>query len=301
MLFDRIVSRWGLGWLAAALGVPLLLATGLVTARALAPEPARVSPPAAAPTAPATETAPTADPVPAAAPAPATLPVVTYDPAPAGFPADPRPSDPTLLTEGLTPTRKVAAYDAPGGRPLAFLAPTINGVEVTAPIVERRTGWTAVLLPSATRRIAWLPPDGEWATVPLRDQIVVERRPHRLTWFRDGHAVRSWPVSLGMRGQETPLGRTFVLGRTPPPEPVYGGVDVLALGALPDDPDAIPPGLAGAHIGLHSWQDDDTLGEDVTNGCIRLTRSGQRQLLAEVRPGSGVLVVDALPTPPPTA
>ncbi|WP_229405182.1 L,D-transpeptidase [Micromonospora sp. NBRC 110038] len=301
MLFDRIVSRWGLGWLAAALGVPLLLATGLVTARALTPEPARVAPPHAAPTAPATEATPTGEPVPAAAPAPATLPVVTYDPAPAGFPADPRPSDPTPLTEGLTPTRKVAAYDAPGGRPLAFLAPTINGVEVTVPIVERRTGWTAVLLPSATRRIAWLPPDGDWATVPLRDQIVVERRPHRLTWYRDGHAKRSWPVSLGMRGQETPLGRTFVLGRTPPPEPVYGGVDVFALGAIPDDPDAIPPGLAGAHIGLHAWQDDDTLGEDVTNGCIRLTRSGQRQLLDEVRPGSVVLVVDALPTPPPTA
>ncbi|WP_174527212.1 L,D-transpeptidase, partial [Micromonospora maritima] len=232
--------------------------------------------------------------VPPAAPAPADLPVVTYDPAPRGFPADPAPADTGPLSEGLRPDRNVAAYDAPGGRPLAFLAPTISGVRLTVPIVERRAGWTAVLLPSANRTVAWLP-SGGWTTVALRDQIVVERRTHRLTWNRDGRAVRSWPVSLGMSGQLTPLGRTFVLGRTPPPQDVYGGVDIFALGAIPDDPDAVPTGLRGAHIGLHSWYNDDTLGENVTNGCIRLTRGAQRQLLAELEPGTSLVVVDRLP------
>ncbi|MER5704572.1 L,D-transpeptidase [Micromonospora sp. NPDC002296] len=305
MLFARLTSRWVLGWLAAALGVPLLLAAALLAGRAATPDPVRPAPPPAADpaenAAPTEDAAPTDEPVPAAAPAPATLPVVDYDPAPTGFPADPHPLDATPLTEGLRPSRNVAAYDAPGGRPLAFLAPTINGVKLTVPIVERRTGWTAVLLPSANRRLAWLPPGDDRSVVPLRDQIVVERRQHRLTWHRDGRAMKSWPVSLGMPGQSTPLGRTFVLGRTPPPEAVYGGVDVYALGAVPDDPDAVPAGLRGAHIGVHSWHNDDTLGENVTNGCIRLTRSAQRQLLAEVPPGTGVLVVDALPTPPPTA
>ncbi|TDC46628.1 L,D-transpeptidase, partial [Micromonospora sp. KC207] len=37
MLFARLTSRWALGWLAAALGVPLLLATALTTAGALTP------------------------------------------------------------------------------------------------------------------------------------------------------------------------------------------------------------------------------------------------------------------------
>ncbi|TDB76395.1 L,D-transpeptidase, partial [Micromonospora sp. KC723] len=224
---------------------------------------------------------------------------VDYEPAPAGFPADPHPYDTTPLTEGLTPTRRIAAYDAPGGRPLALLAPTINGVTLTMPVTQRRPGWTAVLLPSATRRIAWLP-DGGWRTVALRDQIVVERTRHRLTWYRHGKAVNSWPVSLGMPGQSTPLGRTFILGRTAPPEAVYGGVDIFALGAIPDDPDAVPAGLRGAHIGLHSWHNDDTLGKNVTNGCIRLTRSAQRKLLAEVPPGTPLVVVDQLPTRPAT-
>ncbi|WP_238453979.1 L,D-transpeptidase [Micromonospora sp. ATA51] len=128
---------------------------------------------------------------------------------------------------------------------------------------------------------------------------MVERRSHRLPWFATA-GVRSWQVSLGLPRQATPLGRTFILGRTPPPEAIYGGVDVFALGAVPDDPDAVPTGPRGAHIGLHSWHNDDTLGEDATNGCIRLTRSAQRQLLDEVPAGTSLVVVDALPTPPAT-
>ncbi|WP_329012991.1 L,D-transpeptidase [Micromonospora rifamycinica] len=294
MLFDRMIERWGRGPLAAVVGVPTLLALTLLIGAALradTPLPGqRAAPPSPTVAAPGED-----ETVPAAAPAPAGLPVVDYDPAPAGFPADPRPLDVTPLTEGLTPTRKIAAYDAPGGRPRALLAPTISGVELTMPVVERRAGWTAVLLPSASRRVAWLP-QGGWTPVVLRDQIVVQRRTHQLTWNRHGKPVRTWPVSLGLPGQETPLGRTFILGTTPPPEPVYGGVDIFALGAVPDDPDAVPSGLKGAHIGLHAWQDDDTLGQDVTNGCIRLTRTAQQTLLAEIRPGTELVVVDALPT-----
>ncbi|RIV38078.1 L,D-transpeptidase [Micromonospora radicis] len=255
------------------------------------------APSAGAPSVPAS---PSAESVAPAAPAPDGLPEIDYGPAPIGFPDDPDTLDTAPLTEGVRPQRRLAVYDAPGGRPLAFLMPTISGVELTVPVARREAGWTAVLLPSANRKLAWLPPGG-FRKIALRDQIVVERVPYRLTWYRDGAAKHSWQVSLGQRGQETPLGRTFVLGRTPPPESVYGGVDIYALGSVPDDPDSVPASLRGAHIGIHSWHHDGELGQQTTNGCIRLTRSGQRLLLAEVPPGSPVVVVDALPTPPPTA
>ncbi|MER7332181.1 MULTISPECIES: L,D-transpeptidase [unclassified Micromonospora] len=303
MRFDRMIRRRA-GVLATAVGVPLLLAAVGATGWALTPDRTPSAPPVVAPPTPTaaapSSAAPTPERVPVAAPAPDDLPVVDYDPAPTGFPADPDTLDTTPLTEGLHPTRKIAAYTAPGGRPLAFLAPTINGVELTMPIAQRRAGWTAVLLPSANRTLAWLPPGG-FTTVPLRDQLIVERKPHRLTWYRAGQAVQSWEVSLGQRGQETPLGRTFILGRTPPPQDVYGGVDIFALGAVPDDPDSVPASLRGAHIGVHSWYHDGELGKKTTNGCIRLTKSGQRKLLAEVPPGTEVVVVDELPAPPPTA
>ncbi|MFG2051101.1 L,D-transpeptidase family protein [Micromonospora sp. NPDC048935] len=302
MPFDRksAYRRRGV-WVAATIAVPALLVTALLVGQALTPgatAPDRRI--AAADPPPSSAEQRPEEPVLPATPAPAGLPVVDYDPAPGGFPADPATMDTTPLTEGVHPTRRIPAYDAPGGRPRAFLEPTISGVDLTMPVADRRAGWTAVLLPSANGRLAWLPPGG-FDTVALRDQIVVERKVHRLTWYRAGAAVRSWKVSLGQSGQETPLGRTFVLGRTPPPEEVYGGVDIYALGSVPDDPESVPAGLRGAHIGVHTWYNDDELGENTTNGCIRLTRSGQRELLAEVRPGSSVVVVDRLPTPPPTA
>lgn len=279
--------------LAAGLSVPIAGA-GCAQRR---PQ-ATVPPPATPASAAAVASAP-AEPVPPAASAPADLPAVTYAPAPTGFPADPRPLSTQRAREGLRPTGRLAAYDAPGGRPRAFLEPKLAGVRLTVPIVERRAGWVAVLLPSSNRRLAWISPGTAWTSVPLRDQLVVYRSTHRLEWHRDDRLVRSWPVSLGLRATPTPLGRTFILGRSKLPGAVYADTDVFALGAVPDDPDAVPPGLRGAHIGVHTWYNDHTLGQNVTDGCIRLTRSGQQLLLRSLAPGTPVVVLDApAPAPP---
>jgi lipoprotein-anchoring transpeptidase ErfK/SrfK len=300
---DRVLFGGGaIALLGASLALTLALAPAATHRRAAEPP---------APDGPSPSASPAAErPLPAAPP-PKGLPVIDYLPAPRGFPADPAPLATVRLTTGLRPTARLGAYDAPGGRARAILAPTIAGVPLTMPIVDRRSGWVAVLLPSANRTVAWVPP-GPWTSVPLRDQLVVVRRTHRLTWFRDGAPVRTWPVTLGVPETPTPLGRTFVLGRSTLAGHVYAGTDVFALGAVPDDPDAVPAGLAGAHIGLHTWYHDGDLGRNTTNGCIRLTRSGQRQLLAELVPGTAVVVLDSAapaalsappsaPSPPPSA
>jgi hypothetical protein len=248
--------------------------------------------PAARPAARPSLASPSAEAVPPAAAPASDLPVITYQAAPAGFPPDPEPLSTAQLREGVHPTGTIAAYDGPGGQPRAFLAPTISGVELTMPVVQRRSGWTAVLLPSANRTMGWIPPGDGWTTVPLRDQLVVYRGTHQLSWHRDGTPVQSWPVTLGSSRTPTPVGRTFVLGRSTLPGAVYADTDVFALSAVPDEPDSVPAGLRGAHIGLHTWYNDLTLGADVTDGCIRLTKTGQRLLLQEITPGTEVLVLD---------
>ncbi|WP_344076272.1 L,D-transpeptidase [Luedemannella helvata] len=283
----------GRRWLA---GTALLLATAAVIT-ASSPGPPRPGPrpplSAAVPAAPGVV-------VPPARPAPRNLPVISYEPAPRGFPPDPAPLSTRPLTEGLHPLRRIAVYDAPGGRPRAFLKPDILGVPLTVPVVERRAGWTAVLLPSVNRRIGWLPPrHAAWATVALRDQIIIVRRGHRMTWLRDGVPVHTWRVTLGMDHTPTPLGRTFILGRSRLPGMVYGDTDVFALGAVPDKPHLVPAGLRGAHIGIHTWFHDGELGRNTTDGCIRLTRWGQRKMLATVPPGTPVVVLDHAPAGPP--
>ncbi|HEX8628984.1 MAG TPA: L,D-transpeptidase [Catenuloplanes sp.] len=281
--------------IAATLSV-LVLVTGCAT------KPTWVEGAPAAPSvAPVAAQSPAPEPVPAAAPAPESLPLVTYDPAPKGFPEDEQALSTQRPREGLRPTGRIAAYDAPGGRPRAFLEPTLAGVNLTVPIVERRVGWVAVMLPSSSRRLAWIPPGTGWTTVPLRDQLVVYRSTHRMEWHRDDKLVKSWPVSLGVRATPTPLGRSFILGRSKLPGAVYADTEVFALGAVPEDPDALPAGLRGAHIGVHTWYNDRTLGKDSTDGCIRLTKSGQQLLLRELAPGTPVVVLDAPPAGAPTA
>ncbi|GAA3745186.1 hypothetical protein GCM10022225_30950 [Plantactinospora mayteni] len=282
----------------AVLGGALVLAVVVVND---APGPRRTAdrPPAAdqlLPPPAAPHPTPSAEPTLPAAPPPADLPVVDYGPAPRGFPRDPTPMSTVRLGEGLRPIRRVAAYDAPGGRPRALLAPTISGVPVTMPIVARRAGWVAVLLPSANRTIGWVPP-GPWSTTELRDLVVVVRRTHRLHWYRDDRLVRSWPVSVGTSATPTPLGRTFILGRSTLPGRVYADTEVFALGAVPDEPNSVPSGLRGAHIGLHAWYDARQLGRDNSNGCIRIARKAQELLLAELPPGTELLVLDRFSAP----
>ena len=181
--------------------------------------------------------------------------------------------------------------DAPGGVPRALLEPTILGVEITMPVVGFQPGWVAVLLPSANRTLAWLP--RVWLEQrPLRDQLVVETKLHRMTWFRDSNPVQFWTVTLGQPRTPTPLGRSYLLGRSSLPGKVYAGLDVWALASVPDDPAALPTALQGAHIGIHAWYNDRNLGKDTSDGCIRLTRSGQQKLLASLAPGTVVTVLE---------
>jgi len=225
-----------------------------------------------------------------AAPAPAGLPVIDYAGVPRGFPADPQPQSTATITDGLHATSPRVLYDGPGGTPLAYLPPFINGAPVTVPIVDRRAGWVAVLLPSANRRIGWLT-DAGWTGRTLRDQLVVRLRGHELTWWRDGQRRASWTVATGSPQTPTPLGRTFVLGRAATSGSVYAGLDVLALGSVPEDRGTLPASLRGAHTGIHSWYSTRAFGASVSNGCIRVPRAGQQTLLDHLTPGTVLTVL----------
>jgi L,D-transpeptidase catalytic domain len=282
------VPRW-------RIAVPTAAAAALAVAAAVAfwpRQPAVVAdapPPAlVASQSPSPSTPPSA--VPARA-APAGLPVLDYfERPPAGFPADPAPESTTPITRALRATHRLPVYDAPGGKALAYAASTISGVPLIMPIVGERQGWRSVLLPSVNRTVGWVPPTG-WTAVELRDQLVVHLRTHQLVWWRDGRVLHKWRVALGTSRTPTPRGRSFVLARTSSQNRVYAGVDLLALGSVPDHPDAVAAGLADAHTGIHAWHDSSVFGKSVSNGCVRISKAAQKQLVS-VAPGTEVLVID---------
>ncbi|MGW4944148.1 L,D-transpeptidase [Actinoplanes sp. NPDC004185] len=278
------VTRTGAGLfgLAACVAAGAGFLTSTHDHPATAPAPAAPSPSVAAPT---------PEPILSAAPAPAGLPVIDYWTAPRGFPADPAATSLTGITEGLHPTRSIPVYDAPGGRPRARLTPEISGMPLILPITDRRSGWVAVLLPTANRRIGWLPPKG-WSPRPLRDHLIVQRRTHQLIWRRDGVRQGAWTVTTGTAATPTPLGRSFVLGRTPTNGSAYANVDALALSSVPENRRSLPAALRGAHTGIHGWHDPSAFGRSASNGCVRMPRAAQRTLLKHIGHGTLVTVVD---------
>lgn len=267
--------------LAATLAAPL-------TACGARHAPPKAPPPAVAAQSVPASPSPSASVPPAAAPA-AGLPTITYTRAATGFPADPDQSSTALLAEGLQVSGERPVYDAPGGTARALLTPQISGVDLIMPVVRRSDGWVAVLLPSVNRSIGWLPPGG-WTTRPLRDQLVVQRAAFTLTWLRDGVPQQTWTVTVGAPATPTPLGRTFVLGRSSLPGKVYAGLDVLALGAVPDDKSAVASGLADAHTGIHAWYRNE-FGYRRSNGCVRMPPAAQQVLLDRIAPGTSVVVL----------
>jgi len=276
-------TKAGLVGLAACVAAAAGFLTGTDDRPAAAPEPLA---------SPSASTAPrTPEPTLPAAPAPRGLPVIDYWTEPRGFPADPTPLDLGALTEGLHPTRSIAVYDAPGGRPRARLEPAISGMTLVLPITDRRSGWVAVLLPTANRKIGWLPPKG-WTARPLRDHLILQRKSHKLIWRRAGVRRAAWTVATGTAATPTPLGRSFVLGRTPTSGSAFAGLDALALSSVPDDRESLPASLRGAHTGIHGWAYSDAFGRSSSNGCIRMPAAAQRTLLRHIDHGTLVTVVD---------
>ena len=274
--------------LAVAAGVGVAGAVGLAL-RADGPDHAglRAASPSEAPTV-SVSALPTALP---AAPAADGLRAFSYWRAPPGLPADPSPLSTEAVAEGLRLTTSRVVYDTPGGTPKAVLPSEISGLPVTVPIVERRIGWVSVLLPSVNRTVGWLTDAGSMP-VALRDQLVLRRQTHELTWFRDGVESASWTVATGAPATATPLGRTFVLGRVTPDGHAYAGLDALALGSIPDDRDALPAALRLGHTAIHSWYQTSAFGRSISNGCIRVPRKGQRTLLKTIAMGTVVTVID---------
>ncbi|MEV6349363.1 L,D-transpeptidase [Actinoplanes sp. NPDC051851] len=276
---------------AAVLVVAALIAAFVLVGRHESREtatPGRVSPAASAtPSAPASFAV---HPLEAAA-APDGLMTIKYAKGPSGLPADPDQTSTEALTEGLHPTKSLVLYDAPGGKPRAYLPPKISGLRTLVPIAARENGWTAVLVPSVNRRIGWIPDDAGFTTEELHDQIVVRLGKHTLTWLRDSEIKDSWTVGVGTAATPTPLGRTYVMGQTGTSGEVYAGLDALVLGSVPEDPDSMAEVFQLAHTGIHAWYRSSTFGKSASNGCVRMPKAAQKTLLAEVPSGTPITIL----------
>lgn len=142
--------------------------------------------------------------------------------------------------------------------PVVFLAdgpvdPTADWVNVLLPIRPNGTdGWV--------RR-------GDVALTANRFHIEVALSEHVLRVFDGDDKVMQAPIGVGTTNTPTPGGAFYIRSLIASTDPVYGTY-AFGLSGFSEVHESFNGGPGD--IGIHGTDDPDTIGTDVSNGCIRL-------------------------------
>ena len=225
-------------------------------------------------------------------------------------------SDPGGAADPATTAAPVAPTTPPPGRVRLGTAPAyvaVAATDVTARSQPRDSGrvvglfaaklpWgspTPFLVRAAHRDAAgdtWLQvslprrPNGSSGWVrrdqvrlrPVTHQVEVDLSSRTARLLRDGRTVDTWPVGIGRDATPTPTGRFYVTVKLRPPQisPVYGAW-ALGLSGYSDVLEQF--GTGDGQIALHGTSDPSDLGQQVSNGCVRLDNKAITSL-AEMLP-----------------
>lgn len=203
------------------------------------------------------------------------------------LPRAPIDPDPTATTDGAVvhPRRVLPVYAEPGRRPFAKIPPKQMN-DTWLPVVDRRKGWTRVLLPSR--------PNGSIGWVRTA-QLVERQTPYvvrvhvgsrRMVLVRDGETVGEWSIAVGKPGTPTPVGRTFLLGSVIDENQDFSPL-ILPLGTHSNTLDTF--GGGPGTVAFHGWPNAAVFGKAISHGCIRVPADALDQL-SQVPLGTLVLI-----------
>jgi lipoprotein-anchoring transpeptidase ErfK/SrfK len=185
----------------------------------------------------------------------------------------------------------VPVHTEPGGGKVAYVAerqtewksPTVFSV------VKRVGDWAGVSTPEiGNEALGWVRLDPErlkssWTKTEI--EIDVSQRSAAL--LEDGEVVRSFPVTVGAPGHDTPIGRYAVT------DTIRGGLNEAAYGCCAIALTAIQPNVpsgwfGGNRIAIHGTF--GPLGIAASNGCVRAENSVASMLVNRVGPGTPVFI-----------
>jgi lipoprotein-anchoring transpeptidase ErfK/SrfK len=203
-------------------------------------------------------------------------------------PQDPDPFKPETGVV-LHPRVKEVVYVRPGGPPVAVLPTTEIGSPTWVPVVQSRSLWDRILLPTRPNRsTGWIyVKGGGLVTAYSAYQVQINLAAYRLTVLDAGRRLGSWTVAVGAPGTPTPTGRTFLLASVAPVHPTYSPL-ILPLGLHSDTLTTF--GGGPGTVGLHGWPDAAVFGHAVSHGCVRVPAAALR-ILSQIPLGSSVMII----------
>lgn len=182
----------------------------------------------------------------------------TVDPATEGFVAAHAGVPSVNLYASATDPNPIGALANPTFEqvPLAFLVRGEQGSRFKVAIPERPNGTEA-----------WID-KGDVVTNAVPNRIVVEVGARRLTVYK-GHsdeAIMTAAVAVGRDSTPTPLGHFYV--DISVPQNTYTPW-ILSVSGFSEVLDSFGGGRG--QIAIHGWSDTSVLGQNVSNGCVRVS------------------------------
>lgn len=203
-------------------------------------------------------------------------------------PSSPAPSVTAAATSATATADRLAVSAEPGGDATQTLAnPQESGAPLTLLVVARRDEWLEVALPQR--------PNGSTGWVRAQDVILhalaygleVSTDHNTLTLTENGRSVKTYPIATGTGGTPTPHGSFFLTELIEPTNEGYGPY-AFGLSAFSDVLTSF--GGGPGQIGLHGTDDESTIGQSVSHGCIRMSNADIAELARLLPLGTPIVI-----------
>lgn len=178
--------------------------------------------------------------------------------------------DPASSSLVARPSHPVPVYAEPGDTPVATLAATTDfGSPRALLVLDQGDGWLQVALPTRPNgSTGFIAAEGvEVRSVDLTVHVSVGER--RLTVVDGGEVVLDTPVAVGADDTPTPAGSFFVTDKLDTGDPA-GPYGPFAFGLSAHSDVLTSFGDGDGQIGIHGTSDPASVGDAVSNGCIRV-------------------------------
>lgn len=190
-------------------------------------------------------------------------------------------------------TRPTVARRSPGGVRIARFARTnVNGVQTVFGVLGARVrrdcevDWYRVQLPLRPNGITgWVRAD-DVRRFSVRTRVVVDLSDRRVTVYRGRAVALEVRAAIGKPETPTPTGRYYVNQRLLAGDPLGpwgpGGVGISAFSPVLVD------WVQGGPIAIHGTNQPRSIGEAVSNGCVRISNYHLLELMRLAPEGTPV-------------
>ena len=191
--------------------------------------------------------------------------------------------------------RSAWAYRKPGGARLRHFGrlnvnrvPTVFSIRGVLTGARCKPEWYRVQLPMRPNGIVGYVRASDVAVEKVRTRIVVDVSDRRLVLFRDGRKVLQSTVAVGSSATPTPTGTYYVNQRLIPSDP-SGPFGPGAVGISAFSP-VLTGWTQGGPIAIHGTNRPSSIGQAVSNGCIRLPNPVLRRVFRTAYSGTPVVI-----------